>query len=230
MAGARALVCMKHVGVNVAADPSSPPRTPASRADWCWSPPTTRHAQLPERAGQPQLRQVCEGPLIEPADSGEAKDPQDRLEMSERFDTPVLFRTTTRIAHSNSMVEPGNRPRCHRSPSSRRPPTKYTMLPATPSKRHPIVEQRLSISPNTPRPRPSTGWTWATPGWHHRQRRGVPIRREAFPKASFLKLGLTYPLSGRAHRRLPRARGRSSTWWRSSTRSWKSSSSSWASK
>ena len=83
-------------------------------------------------------------PMLEPADSQEAKDfIKQAFELSERFDTPVFVRTTTRISHSKSVVElsePEERPP---KPTLAKHPDKYVMVPAHARKRHPLVEQRI---------------------------------------------------------------------------------------
>src|SRR5512138_3180313 len=108
-AGARVLVTMKHVGLNVAADPL-----------FTLSYTGVGGGLVVVSADDPQLfssqneqdnrhyARAAKVPLLEPADSQEAKDLlASAFEISERFDTPVLFRTTTRIAHSKTPVEPG---------------------------------------------------------------------------------------------------------------------------
>jgi indolepyruvate ferredoxin oxidoreductase alpha subunit len=82
-------------------------------------------------------------PLLEPSDSGEAKDFMvAAYELSERFDTPVLFRTTTRTSHSKSLVTCGERTETAPVVKLTRNWTKYTMMPANAIARHVVVEQR----------------------------------------------------------------------------------------
>ena len=197
MAGARALVCMKHVGVNVAADPLFTASYTGVKGGLVLvtADDPAMHSSQNEQDNR-NYAKFAKVPLIEPADSGEAKDfLKIAFEMSERFDTPVLFRTTTRIAHSNSMVEPGNRPEVPPITIFEKNTAKYTMLPSNAIKRHPIVEQRLldlaEYAETSPLNQVDMGDT----------RVGIiasgaayQYAREAFPKASFLKLGLTYPL------------------------------------
>ena len=84
-------------------------------------------------------------PCLEPSDSQEAKDMvSTAFELSERFDTPVLLRLTTRICHSTSAVELGEKAvsDVEQKPFPRNP-AKYVMVPGNAIKRHPIIEQRI---------------------------------------------------------------------------------------
>jgi indolepyruvate ferredoxin oxidoreductase alpha subunit len=137
-------------------------------------------------------------PCLDPVDSQEAKDMVAAgLEISERFDTPVLLRLTTRIAHSSTVVElEGTRAaRPPAIPRYPRNPAKYVMVPANASPRHPIVEQRIAqigeFAEEFPHNCVETGDS----------RLGIvtcgvayQYAKEVFPTASFLKLGMTYPL------------------------------------
>src|SRR5660397_186924 len=83
-------------------------------------------------------------PLIEPADSQEAKDLLKlAFEISERFDTPVLFRSTTRISHSKGLVQLHERHALGALRTTRKKKSKYTMLPAFARQKHPKVEERI---------------------------------------------------------------------------------------
>jgi len=136
-------------------------------------------------------------PLLEPSDSQEAKDSIVlAVELSERFDTPVLVRTTMRVSHSKSVVELGERPETSKDvPAFVRNQRKYVCTAMWAKKRHPVVENRLlemaryaeTMEQNRIELRDLTlgiitsGVTYA-------------YVREVFPTASVLKLGLTYPL------------------------------------
>src|SRR5699024_8320885 len=81
-------------------------------------------------------------PMLEPSDSGEALAfTKAAYELSERFDTPVLLKMCTRIAHSQSVVEPGERPEPVKKPYEKNG-AKYIMMPGNAKKRHPVVEER----------------------------------------------------------------------------------------
>ena len=111
MAGGRALVCMKHVGLNVAADPffsSAYIGLEAGMVVVSADDPGMHSSQ--DEQDNRNYAKFARVPLLEPSDSGEAKDFMvAAYELSERFDTPVLFRTTTRTSHSKSLVTFGER-------------------------------------------------------------------------------------------------------------------------
>jgi indolepyruvate ferredoxin oxidoreductase alpha subunit len=136
-------------------------------------------------------------PCLEPSDSQEAKDMvSTAFELSERFDTPVLLRLTTRICHSASAVELGERTAHIPEPKPfPRNPAKYVMVPGNAVKRHPVIEQRI---------RDIAGFAETFP--YNRLEPGdralgiitcgvaYQYAREVFPKASILRLGMTWPL------------------------------------
>ena len=197
MAGARALVCMKHVGLNVAADPffsASYVGVEGGLVVISADDPGMHSSQ--NEQDNRTFAKFARVPLLEPSDSGEAKDFMiAAFGLSERFDTPVLFRTTTRTSHSKSMVELGEREAPRSLANLKRNFPKYTMLPANAVARHPIVEQRvhdLAVYAETcPFNRMEMGDSRVgiiTSG------SAYGYAREAFPEASYLKLGLTYPL------------------------------------
>ena len=136
-------------------------------------------------------------PLLEPADSQEAKDFVVKgIEISEKFDTPVLIRTTMRTSHSKSVVTLGERRRDKGEVGPfPRNMEKYNCMCLYAKKRHPIVEQRLLDL---------AAYAETFP-WNRFERggRGLGIissgvvfeyAKEVFPEASFLKLGMTFPL------------------------------------
>jgi indolepyruvate ferredoxin oxidoreductase alpha subunit len=143
MAGARSLVCMKHVGVNVAADPlftaaytgvSGGLVLVAADDPGMFSSQNEQDTRFYARAAHV--------PLLEPSDSAEAKEfTKAAFDLSEEYDTPVILRTTTRLAHGQSYVEIGER-------EERKPiiyvknPAKYVMMPLNAQKRHIVVEKR----------------------------------------------------------------------------------------
>ena len=80
--------------------------------------------------------------MLEPSDSAEARAFTMRaFELSEQFDTPVIIKMCTRVAHSQSIVEPGERVEPPVKPYEKNI-GKYVMMPGNAKKRHPIVEQR----------------------------------------------------------------------------------------
>jgi indolepyruvate ferredoxin oxidoreductase alpha subunit len=197
MAGARALVCMKHVGVNVAADPLFTASYTGVKGGLVLvtADDPALHSSQNEQDNR-NYAKFAKVPLLEPSDSAEAKQLlQTAFEISEEYDTPVLFRTTTRISHSKSMVELGDRTLVEPITVFEKNTAKYTMLPSNAAPRHVIVEQRTldlaelaEISPlNRIEMRdPKVGIIASGAAYQY--------SRDAFPTASFLKLGMTYPL------------------------------------
>jgi indolepyruvate ferredoxin oxidoreductase alpha subunit len=136
-------------------------------------------------------------PLLEPRDSQDAKDfVVLGIEISEKFDTPVLVRTTMRTSHSKSVVELGNPGEFKGEVGEfTREMTKYNCMCLWSRLRHPVVEQRLKDLAQFAETFPFNHIEWAD------RKIGVissgvvyEYAKKAFPKASFLKLGMTFPL------------------------------------
>ena len=107
IAGRRALVAMKHVGVNVAADPLLTASYTGVRGGLVivTADDPEMHSSQNEQDNR-NYAKFAKIPMLEPSDSQEAKDfTKLAFEISEQFDTPVMLRTTTRISHSKSIVE-----------------------------------------------------------------------------------------------------------------------------
>src|SRR5665811_2528000 len=197
MAGARALVCMKHVGVNVAADPLFTASYTGVGGGFVLvtADDPAMHSSQNEQDNRNYAR-FAKIPMFEPSDSQEAKDlVKTAFEISEEFDTPVLFRTTTRISHSKSIVELGERVELPALTTLQKDVPKYTMLPGFAKPKHPKVEQKIvdlkkraeTLPVNRIEMGDSAVGIIATGTVYQ-------YAREAFPQASFLKLGMTYPL------------------------------------
>jgi indolepyruvate ferredoxin oxidoreductase alpha subunit len=197
MAGGRALVCMKHVGLNVAADPffsSSYVGLEAGMVVVSADDPGMHSSQ--DEQDSRNYAKFARVPCLEPSDSGEAKEFMvTAYEVSERFDTPVLFRTTTRTSHSKSLVKMGERVAAKPVTELKRNSNKYLMMPANAIARHPIVEQRVldlaEYAETCPLNLVEMGDTRVgiiTSGAIY------GYAREALPGASFLKLGMVFPL------------------------------------
>ena len=137
-------------------------------------------------------------PLLEPANSQEAKDfVGAALEISERFDEPVILRTVMRVSHSSSPVELGGRALDSSSLAEpmRRDPHKFVATAAWAKQRRPMIEARISELAAFAETSPLNRIEWRdrdlgiiTSGvvYHY--------AREVFPDASFLKLGMVYPI------------------------------------
>ncbi len=141
--GARSACAMKHVGLNVAADPLFTLSYTGVNGGLviCVADDPGMHSSQNEQ----DSRHYAIGakiPMVEPADSAEAYEfAKKAFELSEEFDTPVLYRICTRIAHSQSIVETGERVEKGVIPYEKKP-EKYIMMPGNAKKRHPIVEER----------------------------------------------------------------------------------------
>ena len=197
MAGGRALVCMKHVGLNVAADPFFSAAYVGVEGGLVVvsADDPGMHSSQDEQDNR-NYAKFARVPLLEPSDSGEAKDYMVMAyDLSERFDTPVLFRTTTRTSHSKSLVTFGERKETDPVVKLERKYTKYVMMPGNAIARHVIVEQRVKdleeYAEDCPFNRiemgdPKIGIVCSGSAYGY--------TREALPEASYLKLGMTYPL------------------------------------
>ena len=200
-AGVRALAVMKHVGLNVAADALFYASMTGAEAGLLivTADDPGMHSSQNEQDNR-RFARFARVPCLEPSDSQEAKDlVRAGLALSESFDTPVLLRTTTRIAHSSTVVELGERvPAARQRPAYRIDADKYVMVPANARRRHPVIEERIARLAEH-----AETLAWNRIEW--RQRRlgivtcGVAYQyaREVFPDASVLHLGMSYPIPPR---------------------------------
>ena len=141
--GARAMACMKHVGLNVAADPLFTVAYTGINGGLVIvvADDPGMHSSQNEQDSRYYARSA-HVPMLEPSDAGEAKEfVKLAYELSEKFDTPVLLRETTRVAHSHGMVELCDREEVGVKPYEKSA-AKYVMMPANAIKRHVVVEQR----------------------------------------------------------------------------------------
>ncbi len=145
LGGKRSVCCMKHVGLNVAADPVFTMSYTGVNAGMviCVADDPAMHSSQNEQDSR-HYAIAAKLPMLEPSDSAEAHAfAKASFDLSEQFDTPVLMRICTRIAHSQSIVEIGERTE---TPDKEyvKTPEKYIMMPAYAKARHPIVEDRLA--------------------------------------------------------------------------------------
>lgn len=143
--GARAACTMKHVGLNVAADPLYTLSYTGVNGGLviCVADDPGMHSSQNEQDSRHHAI-ASKVPMLEPADSAESREfAMAAFELSERFDTPVLFRMCTRISHSQSLVECGDRADVELKPYVKNP-QKYIMAPANAIRRHPEVEARTA--------------------------------------------------------------------------------------
>ncbi len=143
VAGARSMACMKHVGLNVAADPLFTAAYSGVNAGLVVvvADDPGMHSSQNEQDSRFYARSA-HIPMLEPSDSEEAKNyVKIAYEISEKYDTPVLLRTTTRIAHSQSEVDCLDRQDIPNRPYVK-DMRKYCMMPSNAKVRHVFVEKR----------------------------------------------------------------------------------------
>jgi indolepyruvate ferredoxin oxidoreductase alpha subunit len=202
-AGSRALAVMKHVGLNVAMDSFMYASMTGMEAGLVIvsADDPSMHSSQNEQDNR-NLAKFARVPCLEPSDSQEARDMTiAAFDLSERFDTPVLLRLTTRICHSTTPVELGDQVPLpvaeNKSEAGKFPrnPAKYVMVPGNAIKRHPVIEQRMrdvaELAETFAYNRVETGGRQLgiiTGGVAYQ------YAREVFPEASILCLGMTWPL------------------------------------
>ena len=144
LAGRRAFCGMKHVGLNVAADPlytMSYTGVNAGLVIGVADDPGMHSSQNEQDSRHHAI--ASKVPMIEPSDADEARRfAAMAFEISEKFDTPVLYKMCTRVAHSQSITEPAERT-VPEHKAYEKTISKYVMAPANAIKRHPFVEQRM---------------------------------------------------------------------------------------
>ena len=143
MAGARAMSCMKHVGMNVMADPLFTVSYIGVNGGlvFCVADDPGMHSSQNEQDSR-HYAKASKAVMLEPSDSMECKEfMKDAFEISEKFDTPVLFRLSTRVSHSQGLVELNDRINYELKPFEKNI-AKNVMMPANAIKRHVVVEDR----------------------------------------------------------------------------------------
>lgn len=196
IAGVRSLCAMKHVGVNVAADPIFTASYNGIGAGFVIvsADDPDMHSSQNEQDNRYYAR-AAKLIMVEPSDSQECKDfMKEAYELSEKFDLPVLYRVTTRVCHSKSLVEFGERVEVPAREYKR--DIKYVCTPAQAKANHPKLEKKLADLVEYGNTSPlnrmelkgsKIGVITASIAYQY--------AKEAFPEdTSFLKLGLTNPL------------------------------------
>lgn len=196
LSGARTIVSMKHVGLNVASDPlftvaytgvNGGLVVAVADDPGMFSSQNEQDTRLIARAANV--------PVIEPSDSAEAKDfTKLAFEISEKYDTPVILRLTTRVAHSQSYVELSDRIETPLKPYVK-DVKKFVMMPANARNRHLVVEERLKkltadcnqFDINKAEYKSSELGIICAGGVYQ-------YVKDALPEASVLKLGMVFPL------------------------------------
>jgi len=197
MAGARSLAAMKHVGLNVAADPIMTYAYLGVNGGFVFvsADDPGMHSSQNEQDNR-YFAKFGKMAMVEPTDSQEAKDyVKEALRVSEEYDVPVLFRVTTRVCHSKTLVELGERTEVAKKPYVKNV-SKFLAAPAHAKVLHVTLEERLSkleeYSNNSP---------LNTVEWNDKKigiiTSGISYQyaKEVFgDSASYLKIGFTNPL------------------------------------
>ena len=196
VAGVRAMACMKHVGLNVAADPlfTAAYTGVSGGLVVLVADDPGMHSSQNEQDTRFYARSAGV-PLLEPSDSGEALEfTRLSFELSEKYDTPVILRSTTRLAHGQSFAHTGERIERHPSPYVKNA-AKYVMMPANARVRHVALEERLKRISEDFNKLPVNSITYGD------KKAGIICSgvvyqyvKEALPDISVLKLGTVYPL------------------------------------
>ena len=196
ISGVRSLACMKHVGLNVAADPlytAAYTGVGGGMVLIVADDPGMYSSQNEQDTRM--IARAANVPVLEPSDSQEAKDfVKLAYEISEKYDTPVIVRSTTRLSHSQGIVELEDRV-VPEDKEYKRDPAKYVMMPGNAKGRHVVVEARMKrlaedasgLEINRAEYGDlSVGFITS----------GIPYQyvKEAMPQASVLKLGMVHPL------------------------------------
>ena len=143
MAGARAMSCMKHVGMNVMADPLFTVSYIGVNGGlvFCVADDPGMHSSQNEQDSR-HYAKASKSMMLEPSDSKECKEfMKEAFELSEKFDTPVILRLSTRVSHSQGLVELNDRINYELKPYEKNI-AKNVMMPANAIKRHVVVEER----------------------------------------------------------------------------------------
>ena len=145
IAGARSMSCMKHVGLNVMADPVFTVSYTGVNGGlvFCVADDPGMHSSQNEQDSR-HYAEASKIAMLEPADSAECKDyTRVAFELSEKFDTPMFIRLSTRVSHSQSLVEECE-PQEQSLKDYKKDIDKYVMMPAKAIKRHVVVEDRIA--------------------------------------------------------------------------------------
>lgn len=195
-AGARALATMKHVGLNVAADPIFTAAYTGVRGGLVivTADDPSMHSSQNEQDNR-NYAYAAKLPMLEPADPGEAKEfARLGFQLSEEMDIPVLLRATTRISHVKGLVSVADPETPPIEPGIERVPQKMVMLPAFARSRRVDLEARMKKLRAYAETFGGNRIEWAD------KKMGIITAgvsylyaKEAFPEASVLKLGMVFP-------------------------------------
>ena len=145
IAGARSMTCMKHVGLNVMADPVFTVSYTGVNGGMvlCVADDQGMHSSQNEQDSR-HYAKASKILMLEPSDSAECKNfTKKAYELSEQYDTPVFLRLSTRVSHSQSLVEEEEK-QDYQLKDYVKDPAKYVMMPGNAIKRHVVVEDRIN--------------------------------------------------------------------------------------
>ena len=198
LTGARCIVTMKHVGLNVAADPLMTLSYigVVGGLVLCVADDPGMHSSQNEQDTR-HFARFAKIPLLEPSDSQEAKDfLMKGLEISEKYNTPVILRLTTRISHSRSIVEMGERTLPEREIAFEKNPPRFVPVPLWGRVMRKNLEDKLANQKEELEKSSLNRIEWRDKSL------GIITAsisyqyvREVFPEASVLKLGWSYPFA-----------------------------------
>ena len=197
LGGEKALAVMKHVGVNVAADPIftvSYTGTNGALVIVSADDPSLHSSQ--NEQDNRNYAKFAKIPMLEPADAGEAKEYiKLAFELSQMFDTPVFFRSTTRVSHSKSVVDLKEPEKYKDKTGFVYDAEKYVMVPINARIRRVEVEKRQKALKDFVETFPENKIEMGNPEIGIITA-GMPYNyaKEVFPDYSYLKLGMVYPL------------------------------------
>ena len=201
LAGRRSFCGMKHVGLNVAADPLFTLTYTGVNGGMVIgvADDAGMHSSQNEQDSR-HYAKAAKAPMLEPSDSAEALAfTKAAFELSERFDTPVLLKMCTRVAHSQSLVEEA--PREDFTPKAyEKNIAKYVMMPGNAKRRHPVVEQRMLDLAEYAETSPLNRWERGTDnklGIITSSTSYQYVREVCGEEVSVLKLGMVWPLPDR---------------------------------
>jgi indolepyruvate ferredoxin oxidoreductase alpha subunit len=196
LAGARSIITMKHVGLNVAADPLMTFAYIGAVGGLvvCVADDPGMHSSQNEQDSRNYAR-FAKIPIFEPSDSAEARDfIRIALDVSEEFKTPVILRSTTRVSHSRSLVSLGERIPSTKTIGFVKDPPRFVPIPVWGRVMRRNVEDRLPLLREAAAKSPANRIEMRSP------RLGIVTSsiayqyvRDIFPEASVLKLGWSYP-------------------------------------
>ena len=198
IAGARAMACMKHVGLNVASDPFMTLAYTGVKGGFVIvvADDPNVHSSQNEQDSRNWAR-FAKVPMLEPGDAQECKDfTKIAFDISEKFDTPVLLKGETRVSHSDSIVDLKERKESKVAMGlDQKESTKYVMVPANVRVRRKVIEERMrKLEEYADKFRynkmeindPSIGVITAGAAYMY--------TKDVFPNYSYLKLGMVWPL------------------------------------